>query len=366
MRPAEALLDLDALRHNYALARRLGGGKALAIIKADAYGHGAVTCARALAHEADGFGVACIEEALELRHAGIDAPILLLEGFFQADELPLLVEHRLWTVAASRWQVQALAEFTAAARPIQVWLKLDSGMHRLGLSEPEFRHAHAQLAALTHVEVPVLMTHFARADEADIPRTLEQHATFTRATVGLPGQTSLCNSAALLGWPQVRSDWARPGLMLYGANPLHPQHTQGTAALRPVMTLQSCIIAMRELAAGEPVGYGAQFVTQRPMRIGVVALGYADGYPQLAPNGTPVLIDGVPGQLLGRVSMDMLTVDLTDHPRAGLGSVVQLWGTHPGISELAAACRTSAYSLLCGRKRVPCAPFGRVRVRRNH
>jgi len=354
MRPAEILLDLDALRHNYALARRLGGGKALAILKADAYGHGAVTCARALEPEADGFGVACIEEALELRRAGIRAPILLLEGFFQADELALIVEHNLWTVVASRWQVQALADFTAAARPITAWLKLDSGMHRLGLSEQEFRHAHAQLAALTHVEVPVLMTHFARADELDIPRTQEQYTAFTRASAGLPGQTSLCNSAALLGWPQVRGDWARPGLMLYGANPLYPQHNQGTNALRPVMTLQSRIIAVRELAAGEPVGYGAQFVTPRPSRIGVVALGYADGYPQLAPNGTPVLIDGTPGQLVGRVSMDMLTVDLTDHPQAGLGSLVQLWGQHPGISELAATCRTSAYSLLCGRKRVPC------------
>jgi len=356
MRPAEVLLDLDALRHNYALSRRLGGGKALAIIKADAYGHGAVTCARALAHEADGFGVACIEEALQLRRAGIDAPILLLEGFFQADELPLIVEHRLWTVAASPWQVQALAEFTAAVSPIQVWLKLDSGMHRLGLSEPEFRHAHAQLAALAHIEIPVLMTHFARADEVGNPRTLEQHIAFTRATAGLPGQTSLCNSAALLGWPQVRGDWARPGLMLYGANPLYPQYTADTAALHPVMTMQSRVIAVRELATGEPVGYGAQFVAERPRRIGVVALGYADGYPQLAPNGTPVLIDGAPGQLLGRVSMDMLTVDLGGHPHAGLGSLVQLWGTHPGISELAATCRTSAYSLLCGRKRVPCAP----------
>jgi len=357
MRPAEALLDLDALRHNYALARRLGGGKALAIIKADAYGHGAVTCARALAHEADGFGVACIEEALELRRAGIDAPILLLEGFFQADELPLIVEHRLWTVAASLWQVQALAGFTAAQRPIQVWLKLDSGMHRLGLSAAEFRHAHTQLAALAHIEIPVLMSHFARADELGNARTLEQHSAFIHARAGLPGQTSLCNSAALIGWPQVRGDWARPGLMLYGANPLHPQHTQASAALRPVMTLQSRVIAVRELAAGEPLGYGAQFVAERPMRIGVVALGYADGYPQRAPNGTPVLIDGAPGQVLGRVSMDMLTVDLTAHPRAGLGSLVQLWGSHPRIDALAAACNTSAYSLLCGRKRVACTPL---------
>lgn len=350
MRPARALIDLGALRHNYRLARTLGGGKALAIVKADAYGHGAVACAQALEPEADGFGVACIEEALELRAAGITKPILLMEGFFEVSELPLIVEHGLWTAVASQWQVDALAAFRTDA-VISVWLKLDSGMHRLGLSPDAFRVAHAQLSALPHVGPLVLMSHFARADELGSPRTREQLAVFQRAIEGLAGETALCNSPALLGWPQVRSDWVRPGLMLYGADPLYPQPSPHAGQLRPVMTLESKVIAVRELAAGDPLGYGARFVAQRPTRVGVVAMGYADGYPQFAPNGTPVLIDGVAGELIGRVSMDMLTVDLTDHPQAGHGSVVQLWGSAPTIAELAPRCGTSAYRLPCSLKR---------------
>ena len=351
MRPAHAVIDLDALRHNYRLARQLGGGKALAIVKADAYGHGAVRCAQALAAEADGFGVACIEEALELRQAGISAPIVLLEGCFEADELALVVAHDLWPVVSTPEQVQALCEWRGEAA-LTVWLKLDSGMHRLGLDPVQFRAAHARLSALPQVAQIVMMSHFARADELDSPRTAEQLAVFAAASAGLAGQTSLCNSPALLGWPQVCSDWARPGLMLYGADPF-AQATATSAGLRPVMTLRSKIIAVRELAAGEPLGYGARFVAQAPTRVGVVAMGYADGYPQFAPNGTPVLIDGVRGQLIGRVSMDMLTVDLTAHPQAGVGSAVELWGSDIRLAELAPLCATSAYRLPCGLKRVP-------------
>ena len=351
MRPARALIDLDALRHNYRLARQLGGGKALAIVKADAYGHGAVQCALALQDEADGFGVACIEEALELRAAGITAPILLMEGFFDADELPLIVQHQLWTAVATPAQVAALAQFHTSAQ-IGVWLKLDSGMHRLGLDPASFRTAHAQLSALPHVGSIVMMSHFARADELGSNRTREQLATFERATEGLAGETALCNSPALLGWPQVRSDWVRPGLMLYGADPLYPQPSPHAGQLRPVMRLESKVIAVRDLAVGDPLGYGARFVAQRPTRVGVVAMGYADGYPQFAPNGTPVRIDGSDGGTIGRVSMDMLTVDLTDHPHAGVGSVVQLWGDAPTIAELAPRCGTSAYRLPCSLKRV--------------
>lgn len=352
MRPARALIDLDALRHNYRLGRRLGGGKALAIIKADAYGHGAVACAHALEGEADGFGVACIEEALELRAAGIARPILLMEGFFSADELPLIVEKNLWTVVGSPEQLAAVEAFRPSGT-LNVWLLLDSGMHRLGLSPPAFRAAHARLAALPWVAPPVLMTHMARADELGSPRTREQLDTFRQATAGLAGDTSLCNSASLLGWPEVHNDWARPGLMLYGADPLYRQANDHAAELRPVMTLEAGIIATRDIAIGEPVGYGARFVAERATRVGVVAAGYADGYPQFAPNGTPVSIDGRPGRLIGRVSMDMLTVDLTDHPHAGVGSTVQLWGNAPRATELAEACHSSAYRLLCGLKRIP-------------
>lgn len=352
MRPARALIDLDALRHNYRLARRLGSGKALAIIKADAYGHGAVACAHALEAEADGFGVACIEEALELRAAGIVKPILLMEGFFTPDELPLIVEKDLWTVVGSPEQLAAVEAFRAPAA-LNVWLLLDSGMHRLGLSPSQFRAAHARLVALPWVAPPVLMTHMARADELDSTRTHEQLATFRAATDGLAGTTSITNSASLLGWPEARNDWARPGLMLYGADPLFQQPNEHATELRPVMTLEAGIIATREIGVGEPVGYGARFVAARPTRVGVVATGYADGYPQFAPNGTPVTIDGQPGCLIGRVSMDMLTVDLTDHPSAGLGSTVQLWGTAPRAVELAQHCHSSAYRLLCGLKRIP-------------
>lgn len=351
MRPAHALIDLDALRHNYLLARELGGGKALAVVKADAYGHGAVRCAQALAAEADGFAVACIEEALELRAAGISNPIVLLEGCFDADELPLVVEHDLWPAVATPEQVDALAALHTDAR-LTVWLKLDSGMHRLGLDLIQFRAAHARLSALPHVASIVMMSHLARADELDSPRTGEQVALFKQAIAGLDGQTSLCNSPALLGWPQVRSDWVRPGLMLYGADPF-PQATDASAQLRPVMALRSRIIAVRELAAGEPLGYGARFVAEVPTRVGVVAMGYADGYPQFAPNGTPVLIDGQRGRLIGRVSMDMLTVDLGGHPEAGIGTPVELWGSQITLGELAPLCATSAYRLPCGLKRVP-------------
>lgn len=352
MRPARALIDLGALQDNYLLARRLGGGKAVAVIKADAYGHGAVRCARALEPIADAFGVACIEEAIELRDAGINAPILLLEGFLEADELPLVDRHRLWTAVASPWQLEALARYTPAA-PLQVWLKLDSGMHRLGLSPDDFARALRQLSDDPKIGKLVAMSHLARADELDCDFSQAQWAAFEAATRDFDGETSFNNSPALLGWPGLRSDWARPGLMLYGASPF-PDDAPLPHVLRPVMQLESRLIAVRDLPAGEAVGYGARFTAPAPMRIGVVAMGYADGYPQLAPNGTPVVVDGVATRLVGRVSMDMLTVDITELPQAGVGSKVAFWG-HPPLptpSQIAQVCGTSGYALLCGLKRV--------------
>lgn len=350
MRPASASIDLAALRHNYLLARELAGDKALAVIKADAYGHGAVRCAQALQAVADGFAVACIEEALELRAAGIHAPILLLEGFFDADELALIDANDLWCVVQADWQIAAIAQ-SSPARPLTIWLMLDSGMHRLGLPTADYGASLARLQALPQVGRVVTMSHFARADELDSVRTEEQLATFERtAPDALP--RSLSNSAALLGWSSVHGQWARPGLMLYGATPFAAAHPVADR-LQPVMTVAAHVIAVREIAAGEPVGYGGRFVAPRPTRVGVVAFGYADGYPQFAPDGTPVSIDHQPGRLIGRVSMDMLTVDLTDHPAAGLGSRVELWGAQVPVTEVAARCGSSAYSLLCGVKRVP-------------
>jgi alanine racemase len=355
MRPARALIDLQAMRHNYRVARELSGGggaaRALAVIKADAYGHGAVRCAQALENEADGFAVACIEEALELRAAGIRAPVLLLEGFFEADELPLIAEHDLWCVIHSLWQLQVL-ERTDVQRPLTVWLKLDSGMHRVGLAPQDYRQAHERLLASGKVGKIVLMTHFSRADEPDVTTTADQLAVFQATTQGLSGETSLRNSPAVLGWPTVPSDWVRPGIMLYGASPFEGAQP-ATAALQPVMTLESKVISVRELAAGEPVGYGARFMTTRPSRVGVVAMGYADGYPRHAPTGTPVMVAGQRSQLLGRVSMDMLCIDLTDVPQAQVGSPVELWGRNVLASDVALAAGTIPYQIFCNLRRVP-------------
>ncbi|SEH85877.1 alanine racemase [Pseudomonas asplenii] len=351
MRPARALIDLQALRHNYRLAREVSGAKALAVVKADAYGHGAVRCAQALEAEADGFAVACIEEALELRAAGIRAPILLLEGFFEADELALIVQHDFWCVVHSLWQLEAIEQATLGA-PITVWLKLDTGMHRVGLHPDDYQAAYRRLLASGKVAKIVLMSHFARADELGCKRSEEQVAVFEAARQGLVAEVSLRNSPALLGWPKVPSDWVRPGIMLFGSTPFEEAHPLA-ARLQPVMTLESKIISVRELPVGEPVGYGAKFVTPRPMRLGVVAMGYADGYPRHAPTGTPVLVAGQRSQLLGRVSMDMLSVDLTDIPQAGLGSTVELWGKNILASDVAARAETIPYQIFCNLRRVP-------------
>lgn len=351
MRPARALIDLSALRHNYQLARETTGAKALAVIKADAYGHGAVRVAQALEAQADGFAVACIEEALELRQAGIRAPILLLEGFFEADELPLIVEHDFWCVVHSLWQLEAI-EQTTVGKPLNIWLKMDSGMHRVGVHPADYESAYKRLLASGKVAKVVLMTHFARADELGNARTDEQVAIFQSAREGLAAEVSLRNSPGVMGWPNVPSDWVRPGIMLYGATPFdQPQSVADR--LQPVMTLESKVICVRELPAGEPVGYGGAFVTERNMRIGVVAMGYADGYPRQAPTGTPVMIDGHRSQLLGRVSMDMLCVDLTHVPGASLGSRVELWGKKVLASDVATHAGTIPYQIFCNLKRVP-------------
>ncbi len=351
MRPARALIDLQALRHNYRFARQLTGARALAVIKADAYGHGAVRCALALEGQADGFAVACIEEALELREVGIKAPVLLLEGFFEASELELIVRHDLWCVVHSPWQLEAI-ERASLAKPIQVWLKMDTGMHRVGLHPRDYQAAYQRLQASGKVSKIVLMSHFARADELDSPASDEQVAVFEAARQGLKAEVSLRNSPAVLGWPQIPSDWVRPGIMLYGATPFETELAEA-ARLQPVMTLESKVISVRELPAGEPVGYGARFVSPRPTRVGVVAMGYADGYPRHAPTGTPVLVAGKRSQLIGRVSMDMLCIDLTDVPEAGLGSTVELWGKNVLASDVATQAGSIPYQIFCNLRRVP-------------
>lgn len=351
MRPAHALIDLGALRHNYQLARQLSGNRALAVIKANAYGHGAIPCAQALSALTDGFAVACIEEALLLREAGIQQPILLLEGWFDAGELALIQQHNLWVVIHHHGQLRDLAQANIK-QPLTVWLKLDSGMHRVGFKPEEYADIWGTLQASSKVASLVKMTHFARADEPDCGATEQQLLCFNEVTGHLPGPSSLCNSPGVLAWPQAHGDWLRPGIMLYGATPFDfAQHH--AEQLQPVMQLNSSIIAVHEVASGEPLGYGASFITKRPTRIGVVAMGYADGYPRHAKSGTPVLVDNQRTTLIGRVSMDMLTVDLTDLPDSGLGSPVRLWGTGLPASEVATWADTIPYQLFCNLNRVP-------------
>lgn len=351
-RAARARIDLSALRHNYRHAKRLAPGcRAIAVLKADAYGHGAVAAARALAAEAEAFAVACIEEALTLREAGIDRPILLLEGWFESAELALIDRHRLMSVVHHEAQLQQLLA-ARLARPLSIWLKLDSGMHRLGFQPERFAAVHAALRQCPQVADIVLMSHFARADELDCTATHDQLARFERTAGAIAAPRSLANSAAVLAWPQAHGDWLRPGFMLYGLSPLNHTHPNA-APLRPVMTLESTLIAVHELPAGEPVGYGGRFVTDRPTRVGVVAMGYGDGYPRHARDGTPVAVNGRRTRLIGRVSMDMLTVDLTGLDAAP-GDAVELWGTTVSANEVARMSDTIAYELLTGiTRRVP-------------
>lgn len=357
-RPAIAHIRLDAFRHNYRVAKAMHGGKALAVIKANAYGHGAVQCAKAIESEADGFAVACLEEALQLRQAGIKNPILLLEGFFEASELPEIVAHDLWIVVHAQWQVDLLLQ-SQLAKPIQVWLKLDSGMHRVGLAPSDYSQAFMRLCKHENVAKLVLMSHFANADNLSSTHTIEQVDTFKNTVAGLNSKAyraefSLANSAAILGWPAAQANWSRPGIMLYGADPLMNASTE----LRAVMQLSAEIISIRHIQTGESIGYGSMFNAARDTIVGVVACGYADGYPRAASNIAPAAVNGQMTKLIGRVSMDMLFVDLTDildengFPSAKVGSIVELWGDQVLANDVAKAAGTIAYELFCNVKRV--------------
>ena len=352
-RPARARVDLAAIRHNYRYAKSLAtGARAVAVVKANAYGHGAVAVARALAAEADAFGVACAEEAMELRESGIGNPILLLEGMFDPRELDLVDRHGLTPVIHSREQLAWLLN-ARPSRRLDVWLKMDSGMHRVGLAPADFGDAYARLAGCDHVAGIVLMSHLARADELECPATHDQLERFEAHAGAIRAPRSLANSAAIMSWPQAHGDWVRPGIMLYGATPLPAEHP-ASAGLRPTMRLESALISIRELSAGEPIGYGARFVCDRPTRVGVAAMGYADGYPRHARDGTPVAVNDRPTRIIGRVSMDMLTVDLSEQPDARVGDPVELWGARIPANAVAAASDTIAYQLFTGvSRRVP-------------
>lgn len=345
-RAATASINLNAIRHNYQLAKSVAPDQhALAIIKADAYGHGAVRVAEALSDIADGFGVACIEEALELRDAGIKLPILLLEGFFSADELPVISEQQLWCAVHSLDQIALIAS-TELTQPLHVWLKMDSGMHRLGVAPEDYAAAYAQLSQLQQVEKVVLMSHFSSADEPEKAVTEDQIALFDSTTQTITAEVSLANSAGTMAHTDARRQWQRPGIMLYGASPFMAPQTIANQ-LQPAMTLSSEVIAVRDLQPGEAVGYGCTWVCEKSTRVGTVAMGYADGYPRHAKSGTPVRVNGQMTQIIGRVSMDMLAVDLT-HIDAEVGCYVELWGENLPATTIAEWADTIPYTLFTG------------------
>jgi alanine racemase len=351
-RPIEALVHPAALTHNLARARAATpDARVWAVVKANAYGHGVAHVYEAL-RGADGFALLDLAEAQRLRDLGWRGPVLLLEGTFEPRDLELCSRLDLWHVVHQEQQIDWLAAHKTQ-RPHRVFLKLNSGMNRLGFAPVSFRSAWTRLDALPQVGEISLMTHFA---DADGPRGVAaQVAVFQAAARDLPGERSLANSAAILrhgGDAAVGADWVRAGIMLYGSAPDFPHHDAAHWRLQPAMTLRTRLIATQHLQPGDRVGYGSSFVAEQALRIGIAACGYADGYPRHAGTGTPVLVDGVRTRLVGRVSMDMLCVDLAALPQAGVGSEVTLWGRHAAavlpIDEVAAAAGTIGYELMCG------------------
>ena len=378
-RPIVATVHPEAIRTNLVRARLSAGDARLwAVVKANAYGHGIERVFDAM-RSADGFALLDLDEAQRVRQLGWRGPVLLLEGPFELRDLELCSRLGLWHVVHCNEQIDMLATHKTQV-PHRVFLKMNTGMNRLGFRPAPFRAAWMRLNALPQVEEISLMTHFSDADRPTPGHVAvaDQVAAFVEATHDLPGERSLCNSAALLRHAQagltrsgpaepgaahapLTADWVRPGIAVYGGAPDHPHATSAGWGLQPAMTLASQLIAVQEVLPGEAVGYGSTFRAERPMRIGVVACGYADGYPRHAPTGTPVLVGGVLTRVVGRVSMDMLTVDLSPpddqhashgHPLCGPGTEVVLWGrsrtgTVLPVDEVAHAAGTIGYELLC-------------------
>jgi alanine racemase len=343
-----ATVDSGALRHNLNVVRQWAPkSRVMAVIKANAYGHGLVAVARAL-ESADAFAVARVDEGLTLRLAGISAPTVLLEGVFDREQLDAAAGAGFELVVHTPEQIELLRTAAAGTR-FKVWLKLDSGMNRLGFKGAAFGAAHAALSALANVQSPVnLFTHLASADLPELPTTSEQLALFAAATGSLPGERSLENSAAMLSFPDAQADWVRPGLLLYGVSPFGGS-IGADYGLRPAMTLHSHVIAVKDLSPGERVGYGGGWTASRPTRLAVAAVGYGDGYPRSLASGAPVLVNGERAGLAGRVSMDMIGIDVTDLRRPpALGDPVVLWGEGLPVEEIAVWADTIPYELLCG------------------
>ena len=355
-RPIEALVHVQAIHHNLNRARaQAPDARVWAVVKANAYGHGIERVFDAL-RGADGFALLDLAEAERVRALGWRGPILLLEGCFEARDLELCSRLNISHVVHCDQQIDWLASHKTH-QPHHVFLKVNSGMNRLGFVGPAVRGAWARLNALPQVDEITLITHFSDADADRFGQNgiAHQMVAFNAATQDLPGERCLANSAATLrhlAEAGVRADWIRAGILLYGSSPDFPEHSAAQWGLQPGMTLRSKLIATQSLQPGDSVGYGSHFVAEHPMRIGIVACGYADGYPRVAPTGTPILVDGVRTRTVGRVSMDMLSVDLTPVPQAGIGSEVTLWGRGPhdsllSIDEVARSAGTLGYELMC-------------------
>jgi alanine racemase len=350
-RPLHAIIHLEAMQHNLARARACAPtARVWAVVKANAYGHGLERGMRGFV-QADGLALIETENALRLRELGWVKPILLLEGIFDAADVPLLAEHNINSAVHCIEQIKML-EYTQLYRPIDVHLKMNTGMNRLGFRPDEYSAAYKRLRAIPGIRNITLMTHFANADELQNPRLsiTEQVRRFREGANGLEGQRSLSNSGGVLHQAalskELHNDWVRPGVMLYGGTP-GGGVTAKEYGLLPTMTLKSEIIGIQQLRQGDTVGYGSRFEAPGPMLVGVVACGYADGYPRHAEHGTPVLVDGVKTRLVGRVSMDMMTVDLTPVANARVGSKVTLWGDGLPIDEVANSAGTIGYELMC-------------------
>lgn len=342
-RPIVATVDLAALESNLTIVRRHAPqSRVWSVVKANGYGHGLSAVWQGL-QQTDGFALLDLNEAVVLREKGWRGPILLLEGFFQPADLEEIDRYRLTTAVHSDWQIDALRRMTPRA-PLDIYLKLNSGMNRLGFSDRALPGAWQALSELKQVATLTLMTHFAYAD---MPEGVEaQMAVVARAGDGLTGPRCLANSAATLWHPNTHGQWVRPGIILYGASPSGDWQDIAASGLRPVMTLESELIAVQSVPAGGRIGYGGRHRLSETQRVGVVACGYADGYPRHAPTGTPVWVDGVRTRTLGAVSMDMLMVDLQPCPQARIGAKVELWGDHVKIDEVAAAAGTLGYELM--------------------
>lgn len=347
MRNAQLIIDSQALLHNLQQVKNYAPhAKVLAMVKADAYGHGALLIAQTLAPHVDALGVAFLAEALALRQAGITCPIAILEGIFSVQELEQALAAQCYLVVHQQQQVDLLTNYQGTDQT-QIWLKVDSGMHRLGFAPECVISAYQQLSSLHCVEKIILTSHFACADDLNSPKTPQQLAILEQLYQQLP-QTlsrSFANSAAILAWPDTHHQWVRPGIMLYGSSPFAHQ-TANQLNLRAVMTLKTKVIALRTIASDETVGYGSTWQATRQTRLAVIAIGYGDGYPRHIQANTPVLINDQRCFIVGRVSMDMITVDVTERD-VNLGDEVILWGQDLSADEIASYAQTISYELFC-------------------